>query len=102
MLVVGDDVVDLHPEVAAGQLHGPTEVAEHRIHAPMVAGQLVTSRCVPDHVGVEQLPQGVGAASAEGIVALPDEILVGMPLSPLLLAVAMGRTITTGNPAHKS
>ena len=78
MLVVGDDVVDLDPEVAAGQLHGPAEVAEHRIHAPMVTGQLVTSRCVPDDVGVEQLPQGVHVASAEGVVALPDEVLVGM------------------------
>ena len=57
MLVVGDDVVDLDPEVAAGQLHGPAEVAEHRIHAPMVTGQLVTSRCVPDDVVfVPELP----------------------------------------------
>jgi hypothetical protein len=29
MLVVGDDVVDLNPEVAAGQLHGLAEEAEH-------------------------------------------------------------------------
>jgi len=37
VLVVGNHVVDLDPEVAVGQLHGPAEVAEHRVNALMVA-----------------------------------------------------------------
>jgi hypothetical protein len=43
VLVVGDDVVDLDPKGAAGQLHGPAEVAEHRINALVVAGELAAA-----------------------------------------------------------
>jgi hypothetical protein len=79
VLVVGDHVVDLDPEGAAGQLHGPAEVAEDGVHALVVAGQLAAAGGVPDDVGVEQLAQGVHVAPAEGVIASPDEVLVGMP-----------------------
>ena len=58
MLVVGDHVVDLDPEAAAGQLHGPAEVAKHGVHALVVAGQLAAAGGVPDDIGGgEQLTQ---------------------------------------------
>ena len=59
MLVVGHNVVDLDLEVAAGQLHGLAEVAEHRVNTLVVAGQLSAAGSVPDDVRVEQLPQGL-------------------------------------------
>jgi hypothetical protein len=38
VLLIGDDVVDLDSEVAAGQLHGLGEVADDGVDAVVVAG----------------------------------------------------------------
>jgi hypothetical protein len=102
MLVVGDDVVDLNPEVAAGQLHDLAEEAEHGVDASVIAGQLATARGVPDDVGMVQLPQGVHVPSAEGVVAPPDEVLVGMAHGRPLAVAVETRTIATRKPHHKS
>jgi hypothetical protein len=86
VLVVGHDIVDLDPEAPTGQLHGPAEVAQDGVDALVVAGQLVAAGGVPDDLGIEQRSQGVHVAAAEGVVAPPDEVLVGMahhrPLVP--------------------
>ena len=52
VLVVGDHVVDLDPEGAAGHLHGPAEVAKHGVHALVVAGQLAAAGGVPADIGM--------------------------------------------------
>jgi hypothetical protein len=43
VLVIGDDVVDLNPEVATGQLYRPGEEAEHGVDALVIAGQLAAA-----------------------------------------------------------
>jgi hypothetical protein len=91
MLVVGDHVVDLDPEVAAGQLHRLAEVAEDGVNTLMIAGQLATTGGVPDDVGMEQLAQGIHVTPAEGVIPSPDEVLVRMAHGrPLVLAVRCG------------
>ena len=44
MLIIGDDVVELDPEGAAGDPHRPGEEVEDRIHALVVTGNGIAAR----------------------------------------------------------
>jgi biotin synthase-like enzyme len=55
-VVVGEDVVDLDAEVAAGQLNGLGEEAEDGVDAWWSPASWLRPGGVPDDVGVEQLP----------------------------------------------
>src|SRR3954471_15832087 len=76
--VVGEDATHVDGEGAAGQLHAAGEVPDDRVDALVVAGELAAPGNVPDDVRVEQLPEGVHVTTAEGVIAAPDEVLVGM------------------------
>src|SRR6266540_4287163 len=76
MLVVGQDVVELHPEGAPGALHRLGEEAEDRVHAAMVTREGTPARCMPDGVLIKHLPESLNVALGERVEASADKLLV--------------------------
>src|SRR6266568_4614870 len=76
MLVVGQDVVELHPEGAPGALHRLGEEAEDRVHAAMVTREGTPARRMPDGVLIKELAEGVNITLRERVEASADKLLV--------------------------
>ena len=71
VLVVGQDVVELELEAAAGQLEDLAEERGDLGVALVVARQRAAARDVPDDVLVEDAEDGVEVPLGEGLVAPP-------------------------------
>jgi hypothetical protein len=83
------DVVELGPERPLGNLRQAVEDPEDLILAHVVAGEEVPSGDVEGDVVGKQLLDGVPISTAEGVVCLPDEILVRMGYG-LFLPLVLG------------
>src|SRR6266511_2713682 len=90
MLVVGHDVVELHPEGAPGALHRLGEEAEDRVHTAMVTRQGTPTRRMPDGVLIKQPPEGLNVALGERVESSADTLLVRMDHDSSLPATAGG------------
>src|SRR5680860_597433 len=78
MSVVGEDVVDLLPEVASGLLHQLAEKAEDRVMALVVPRDDVVAWHVPHDVLGEQTAQGIHVAPRERVVTLTQQVYIGV------------------------
>ena len=99
VLVVGEDVVDIQPECAAGFLRQAAEEAEYLIPAVIVAVERPTGLYVPDGVVGEQLGERRQVALGERFVASASALGIRMfgPGSPYLLPDLRG-SIAAGEP----
>ena len=78
VLVVGEDVVHVQPERAAGFLGDAAEEAEHLIPAVIVAAERPAALYVPDHVVGEQLGERRQVPLGERFVALASALDIRM------------------------